>query len=161
MNVIGEIGNFIIKYQEPLQAGAILVLAIAAVVIIVKLFANAKKKREILNELNQTVSEINKTVNHLSEKKAEVIYIDSRMSQGAESPVKVQTEAVQSQEAEPAEETEVCEDAAAAAETAKSEPTDATIEKIEPSLKYFSRDCAISKTGKKFTVEELEAQIKD
>ena len=159
MNVIGEIGNFIIKYQEPIQAGVILLLIIAGIVMIGKLMANGKRKRELLSQINDTVAEINTAVNHLSEKKADVVYIDSRITQDLREPAveALQTGVEPQTDADPldsAEETAVESDVAEAQE-------EASEEKIEPVLKYFSRDCAVSKNGKQFTFEELDAQIKE
>ena len=155
MNIFGEIGNFIIKYQEILQGMAIMLAVVLLVWLVVKLFANARKKREILSQINTTVSEINTAVNHLNEKKTDVIYIDSRMTSAmAETDEK---EVVQ----------EILEDAkenVSADDREKAEaiePSEAETEKEETPLKYFSRDCAVSKTGKQYTLEELNAQIRE
>ena len=158
MNIIGEIGNFIIKYQEPIQAGVIFLLIIVGIVLICKMFINGKKKRELLSQINDTVSEINTAVNQLSEKKADVVYIDSRMTTEMKEPVLQVTE--DGPGTEPEEKTAEVEEpeAAVAAEESAAEAAD---EKIEPVLKYFSRDCAVSKNGKQFTFEELDAQIKE
>ena len=34
-------------------------------------------------------------------------------------------------------------------------------EKVKPAVKYFSRDCAVAKDGRQYTLEELHAQIRD
>lgn len=159
MNIVGEIGNFIIKYQEPIQIAAIFIAIIAVAWIIIKIWKNGRKKHEILSQINDTVSEINTAVNHLNDKKAEVIYIDSRMSPGAAEAgikeiVNVKAEETTGVDAEGKEDQEP----AVEDQEAPAEPEE---EKIEPSLKYFSRDCAISKTGKQFTLEELNAQIRE
>ena len=156
MNVIGEIGNFIIKYQEPLQAGVIAALVIAAVVIICKLFAHGKKKREILSQINHTVSEINETVEKIAGqtegKKQEIVYINNGSTNVEKELQTIETEA--ETQAEPPLESK-------AEGQQEEEQTAEQEEKIEPSLKYFSRDCAVSKNGKQFTLEELNAQIKE
>lgn len=168
MNVIGEIGNFIIKYQEPIQAGVIAAIAIAAVVIICKLFTHARKKRELLSQINHTVSEINVTVEKIAGqsegKKQEIVYIDNGASKLEKELQEIEKglsalgkhPQAEEREEEPIEEQDEC-------STAEETPI-ASIEqeeKIEPTLKYFSRDCAVSKTGKQFTLEELNAQIKE
>ena len=162
MNVIGEIGNFIIKYQEPIQAGVILLIIIAGLVILGKVLINGKRKRELLSQINDTVAEINTAVNHLSEKKADVVYIDSRMSQDLHD---LAVKEVQTQEGGRDGDMTVTAELEAAAIAEESEVQEgsdqASEEKIEPVLKYFSRDCAVSKTGKQFTFEELNAQIKE
>ncbi len=166
MNLFGEMGNFIIEYQEIIQAAAIIVGIVAAVVILIKLVRHGKKKEILLTQINDTVSEINTAVNHLQDKKAEVIYIDSRMSTGAEA---AKIKELLKDEAETAivnaESDETAANEGVQGESAENEAEktaeSTTEEKTEPSLKYFSRDCAVSKTGKKFTYEELDAQIKE
>ena len=154
MNVIGEIGNFIIQYQDPIQIGAVVILAVAAFVVVIKLFRNARKKRDILAQINETVSEINTAVSHLNDKKTEVIYIDSRAGQSVSEPkadgvpATVEVAAPASREVSDWQED-------ATSQMGLQEP------EVKPSLKYCSRDCAVSKNGKRFTLEELNAQIKD
>lgn len=165
MNLFGEMGNFIIEYQEFIQTAAIILGIVAAVVIIIKLVRHEKKKATLLTQINDSVSEINTAVNHLQEKKADVIYIDSRMSASGENvnlrdPLKdmEETAVVKAASDEDTETEAASEDIAATEAEKEAAPVG---EKIEPSLKYFSRDCAVSKTGKKFTYEELDAQIKE
>jgi len=166
MNLFGEIGNFIIEYQEIIQAAAIIIGIVAVVVIIIKIIRHGKKSETLLTQINDTVSEINTAVNHLQDKKADVIYIDSRMSTSAEGANlksllddEKETTVVKTASDEAAETGAVYEDAVeTAVEEEAAKPAE---EKIVPSLKYFSRDCAVSKTGRKFTYEELDAQIKE
>lgn len=158
MNVIGEIGNFIIKYQEPLQACVIAAIIIAVIIVVIKLLASAKKKREILSQINHTVSEINTAVNQLGEKKTEVIYIDGVKTSRDDSertPAFIAEQETCAAEAGAEDEAQTKQRACEVEVEAKTE------EKIEPSLKYFSRDCGVSKSGKRFTLEELDEQIKD
>lgn len=148
MNAIGAIGNFIVIYQEPIQVAAIAVLVVAVMVCIGKTIANAAKKRRLLEQINETVSEINDNLKSKSENRTEVIYIDGRgtpenqtavSSAGTNkqtAPKEVQTSAAEQEEGEmPGEQ--------------------------KPAAKYFSRDCAVSKDGRKYTIEELDAQIRD
>lgn len=161
MNLFGEIGNFIIKYQEILQAAAIVLAVVVTIWLVVKLFANGRKKREILSQINTTVSEINTAVNHLSEKKTDVIYIDSRMTPGMPGAGGKEGLDVMVEEAASAVGDAVREEGAQPDAVEQDEPSAPEKEVIEPSLKYFSRDCAVSKTGKQFTFEELDAQIRE
>jgi len=162
MNLFGEIGNFIIEYQEIIQAAAIIVGGVVAVMIIIKLVRHGKKKEILLTQINDTVSEINTAVSHLQDKKAEVIYIDSRMSTGAEAAdIKDLLKDEPETETVKTEPSEAVGTETVGGDTAEKETESSAEEKIEPSLKYFSRDCAVSKTGKKFTYEELDAQIKE
>jgi hypothetical protein len=148
MNAIGEIGNFIITYQEPLQVAAVAALVVGGVVCIGKAIASAGKRQRMLEEISETVAEINTNVKNLNEKHTEVIYIDGRgtpenqtavSSAGTNkqtAPKEVQTSAAEQEEGEmPGEQ--------------------------KPAAKYFSRDCAVSKDGRKYTIEELDAQIRD
>lgn len=222
MNTVGKAGGFIIKYQVQIELILVLILAAAAVFFLVRAVINAGKKRQLLSQINDTVTEINTAVTSLSEKKSDVIYIDNRTSgaeegQGctAESRVSSALENADSADstmrnasqasAELSEsegsdagacrqtplpeclrkQAELLEDrqegraeaaetepesvrmsgdftqtAEAAAETS-SETGFAAEEPEEAPKKYFSRDCNISKSGKTYTVEELEKQIKE
>lgn len=153
MNVIGEIGNFITIYQEPLQVFAVgmlaAILVIGGMVCVGKAIANAGKRRHLLEQINETVLEMNDNVKSLKEKRTEVIYIDGRITpeNGTAPSVPDETpqpvlQAVQ-QELPCQEEKEMPED------------------EEKPAAKYFSRDCAIAKDGRKYTKEELDVQIRD
>lgn len=146
MNAIGEIGNFIITYQEPLQVAAIAILVVAVMICIGKAIASAGRKRKMLEEISEAVSEINTNVKSLSEKRTEVIYIDGRTTpetRGSVTPAETRCESVAVAEKDTEEQ-----------ETQK-EP------EPEPVVKYFSRDCAVAKDGRRYTFEELDAQIRD
>lgn len=148
MNAIGEIGNFIITYQEPLQVAAVAALVVGGVVCIGKAIANAGKRQRMLEEISETVAEINTNVKNLNEKHTEVIYIDGRnnpVPAVRKQPVEVRKTTIITGEPEPDEE-EKCE---------------VPEGKTEPAVKYFSRDCAVAKNGRHYTFEELDAQIRD
>lgn len=80
MNAVGKAGSFIIKYQIQIELILVLILIAAAVFFLVRAIINAGKKRQILSQINDTVTEINTAVTSLSEKKSDVIYIDNRTS---------------------------------------------------------------------------------
>ena len=156
MNVVGEIGNFIMIYQRPIQGAAIAILLIGGMVCIGKAFVHAGKKRKLMEQINQTVSEINANVKFLSDKKTEVIYIDGRVIPEARAVkdenienANVVTDAQEEAQTETLEEAE------------NADMSEDSLEKKSPTLKYVSRDCGISKDGHKYTIEELDAQIKD
>lgn len=152
MNVIGEIGNFIMIYQEPLQGLAIGMLAITLViggmVCVGKAIANAGKKRKILEQISETVLEINDNVKSLKEKRTEVIYIDGRLTPESGTTSQQTVE-------------ETSQPAAKSVEEEDSHQKEEVPEEEMPAVKYFSRDCAIAKDGRKYTKEELHAQIRD
>ena len=156
MNVIGEVGNFIIEYQEPIQAGAIVCLAVLCVFILCRLMINARQKSKWLEEINENVSELKASVKALNEKKTEVIYVDGRVIPESrttrDEKIENGNEVKDVQAAAQAESLENTEDAGM---------SECDSEKQSPTLKYVSRDCGISKDGHKYTIEELDAQIKD
>lgn len=78
MNTVGKAGSFIIKYQMQIELVLVLILAAAAVFFLVRAIINAGRKRQLLSQINDTVTEINTAVTSLSEKKSDVIYIDNR-----------------------------------------------------------------------------------
>ncbi len=155
MNIIGEIGSFIIKYQDEILTGLIVLACGAVIFMIGKAFSNSRKKRQLLLQINETVSEINASVKSMGEKRTEVIYIDGRGSSGTRS---VNTDAVQTMMnmSEEVLDADSAPEGKADPEKKKEEP-----EQAAPTYKYFSRDCAVSKDGKKYTEEELEAQIRE
>ena len=141
MNLVGEIGNFMMIYQTPIQGVVIVMLLAGGIVATVKGIANARKKRKILEEINQAVSKINVNVKAMSEKEAEVVYIDGKAT--PESTVSEPTPQVEK------------------AQIPNQERNKSLAEEEKPAVKYFSRDCAVAKDGRRYTVEELNAQIRD
>lgn len=223
MNAVGKAGGFIIKYQVQIELILVLILAAAAVFFLIRAVINAGKKRQLLSQINDTVTEINTAVTSLSEKKSDVIYIDNRTSgakegqdctaesqvssalknadsagsamqnvsqasaelsesedsdteAGGQAPLPEclrkkaellrdsrqgdRTEAVDNEPESVGMNGDFTQNAEAAAETS-SETRDAAEAQKEAPKKYFSRDCNISKSGKTYTVEELEKQIKE
>lgn len=167
MNVIGKFGRFIIEYQNPIQISLIVILIGLVIFFIIRAAINAKKKRELLAKINDTVSEINTTVSRISEKKSEVIYIDNRVPQapGYPAPITVteetseaasgETESAAARKGEPAE-------AETAAQEATEQEAEAEAKPQAPAPKKFSdRDCAVSKGGRTYSIEELSEQIKE
>lgn len=148
MNAMGEIGNFIISYQEPLQVAAIAILVVGGVVCIGKAIVSACKKQRMLTQISETVAEIHTNVKSLSEKRTEVIYIDGRP---------LQETCVSPRPVEVKKRTIVAGEPVAAEQESNIKPQ----AEVSPALKYFSRDCAVAKDGRQYTLEELNAQIRD
>lgn len=152
MNAIGQIGNLIMIYQEPLQVAAIAILVILGMICFGKMLMNASKKRKTLSQIHETVLEIDANVKSLQEKRTEIIYIDGRMStETAAVPVPDKQEAEQETVRESVEHTP----------EKRSEEEEQSESEQNPTVKYFSRDCATAKDGRQYTVEELNAQIRD
>lgn len=148
MNAMGEIGNFIIKYQDPLQVAAIAILVVGGVVCVGKAIASACKRQRMLTQISETVAEINTNVKNLNEKRTEVIYIDGRPLQELPTvprPVEVKKTTIVAEEP-------------VAKEKGMNNKSEAD---TPPTVKYFSRDCAVAKDGRQYTLEELNAQIRD
>lgn len=183
MNAVGNIGQFIIKYQTAIQVVLIAAAVFAAVFFLIKAVCDAKKKRQILSRISDTVTEINSAVSSLSEKKSDVIYIDNRTSERPQteqvsSDCRKKDSAVKRAEAISEETDNACssptlhsdepglklqKDAQAEGEQlaeAKTEREMNACEEIQLPKKYFERDCSISKNGKTYTIEELERQIR-
>ena len=153
MNVIGKVGNFIVNYQEPIQICVIVVFAALGIFVLYKLIASARQKRSWLKEIHENVSELNASVKTLGEKKTEVIYIDGRV-----------TPESRGIDAEPVMRNRTNGETAVSAQTETGtarEMQQNFEERPCPTLKYHSRDCGVSKDGRKYTIEELDAQIKD
>lgn len=106
----------------------------------------------------------------MNEKKTEVIYIDNRVPGTQNCPVSVNNAADSEsgtadepeqtgQQSKPDSETQT-ETAETAQEPEEKEQTAEA--KTEPAVKrFFDRDCAVSKSGRTYSVEELNDQIKE
>lgn len=166
MNVIGRFGRFIIDYQDPILIGLILIVAAAVIFLAARLFINAKRKRELLSQINDAVSEINSAVSNFGEKKPEMIYIDNRVSQREEPAVQeakaAQTPRPDAREPEEAvREPEEQETEETVREPKETSQTEAEETSAEIPVRYFSRDCSVSKNGVAYTREELNSQIRE
>lgn len=189
MNAIGQFGSFITEYQQPIQIVLIIIVLAGITYAIVKTVAYAREEKFILSKINDTVTEINTAVNNANGKKTDVIYIDNRVpgqaaeqsSSGIEPIIK---EAPQRDDGcrdakKPLEKKEkvtdevnsqIPADQLVNAE-AEAEPGQAPDEQVSEDVsceedthlpkKYLSRDCAVSKNGKTYTIEELNEQIKE
>lgn len=163
MNMIGKFGQLIMQYQHPIQISLIALLVLLVIIFLIRAGLNAKKKKELLVQINQAVAEINTTVTSLNEKKAEteVVYIDNRIPQAPSYPAQPVQEKTPDAEV-PAEEP----DAETEAETetdviSKAEEATEPSEKAPVVNKFFERDCAVSKSGRIYSIEELQKQIKE
>ena len=150
MNVIGKFGNFMMNHQVAIELLIVLALAVLAAVLLIRAILHGRKKRQLLSELNDTVSEISAAVSSLKDQKSEVIYIDNRTAEKATCEGNASEEKAPSAEQILTRAAEVTEMAAAA-----------SLDEQEVPKKYFSRDCCVSKKGKTYTIEELEEQIKE
>ena len=172
MNAIGRFGNFIIEYQDPILIGLILIAAAAVVFLAARLFKHIKKKNAILSQINDTVSEINSAVSGCKgkDKEPDMIYIDNRLSRREEPSVQAAQDKTADCGPQSGAEQGVCPkaDEIGPAEVSEfessSEPrTEDSTESVpkEIPVRYFSRDCSVSKTGVTYTREELNSQIRE
>lgn len=201
MNVFGRLAEFIWDYQEEIQIAFIIIVIAAAIYVVARMVRASRKKRELLSQINDTVTQINTAVSSISDKQSGVVYIDNRVGADArpraieaientvrQDPCGPSREGNTPAAADPAikgcpsEDTDCAE--TAAVDTASSETQDRAEpvtekpeeakekeegtgeEKSEENTvqavrKYFSRDCAVSKKGKYYTLEELNDQIRE
>lgn len=170
MNIIGEFGDFVVRNQGTIQIAFIIILILLAAVLIVRAVTGSRKKRELLSQINQSVKEINTAVNGLGERKSGVTYIDNRVTAVPEknASANVLEKYPDEQEiraaAEEAEElARQAEQPAEPDEKGQPAPAEETAEDAadEPPRKYFSRDCAVSRSGRIYTLEEISSQIRE
>ncbi len=157
MNVIGKFGNFMMNHQVGIEIALVVIFILAIVFLLVKAAMHAGKKRQLLSQIQDTVTEINTAVQNLSEKKEGVIYIDNRTADKGAEPKVFEKEKMSAEQILQS----VQEGKAAAASAAEEDSFAARSEDFDPPRKYFSRDCCTSKTGKTYTMEELEEQIRE
>ena len=160
MNKIAELGKLLIEYQDYVETGLIVLAAVIVLTIIVKSVKKSKNRQKLLNDINETVTDINTKVDKINSKSAEVIYIDNRTGTSTEKgktmEIRIPSEAEDEEEDFAEEqsgnteetETETCE------EEKKEEQKDIP-------KKFNSRDCAVSRQGREYTLEELIEQIQE
>lgn len=179
MNMFGKLAEFIWDYQEEIEIAFIIVVAAAAAFFIGRMVRANRKKRELLSQISDTVSQINTTVSSINDKRSGVVYIDNRVSADAR-PKAVEaavSEALSNRQTDtgsagadgskgcPSEAADHAEAAAVDTVTAEGLQPEAAEQTEETAAqavrKYFSRDCAVSKKGKSYTLEELNDQIRE
>lgn len=67
MNVVGKLGVLIIKYQYGIEVFLLLLLAFIFLFLILRAFARMKRKKEILNEINDTLKETKVKIDTMEE----------------------------------------------------------------------------------------------
>lgn len=161
MNVIGKFGNFMMNHQVGIEIALVVIFILIIGFLLVRAAIHAGKKRQLLSQIQDTVTEINTAVQNLSEKKEGVIYIDNRTTEKDTEP-KVFEAGKASKEKVSAEQIlQRVHESAAPSFAGEEELPAAKMEEPELPRKYFSRDCCTSKTGKTYTIEELEEQIRE
>lgn len=146
MSVIKKIGEFIVENSQPIEVAAVLIAVVLAVIFIVKSIANSNKKQQLLNQINETVTEINSNVSNLGKSKSDVIYIDNRSER-------------QTSSAEETVESNI-ETAVEMGEAIDAEKSSSTVENNIPK-KFFERDCGTDKKGRQYSEEKLINQIRE
>lgn len=184
MNIIGDFGKFVIQYQNQIEFFLILLAVILAVVFIIRTVLGERRKRALLSQINDKVSDIHATVSHMDSRNPDVIYIDNRTADNSsgENPISVSAEQIRQQAvsaaagiqtAAPDGNTEnqpqtpaVSEDFSETGghDCAENDTGDLSLQEektVEIPRKYMSLECGISKNGKVYTIEELQRQIKE
>ena len=83
MNVFGRLAEFIWDYQEEIQIAFIIIVIAAAIYVVARMVRASRKKRELLSQINDTVTQINTAVSSISDKQSGVVYIDNRVGADA------------------------------------------------------------------------------
>ncbi len=186
MNIIGDFGKFVIQYQNQIEFFLILLAVILVVVFIIRTVLGERRKRTLLSQINDTVSDIHAAVNRMDNRKPDVIYIDNRTADKSceENPVSVLAEQSRQQavaaaavdgqteetDGDPETESPAAADSAAgfsqkaAPDCGGDTSADGTLQEekaVEIPRKYTDLECGISKNGKVYTIEELQRQIKE
>lgn len=68
MNAVGKIGEFIIKYQYPIEIALLVILAVIVLYALVRAIVKTKREKNVLSQINSTVSDINTTVSSINDK---------------------------------------------------------------------------------------------
>ena len=81
MNIILNLGNFMIKYNKEISVAAFILAAVLVVFVVIKIIKAFHNRTVMLSELHNTVKEINTYVDRLTGKEEKVIYVDSRINE--------------------------------------------------------------------------------
>ena len=73
MNAVGKFGEFVIEYQDGLEAGLLAVLAIIILVWIIRLIARSSKRTDVLDEMNDKITRIDSEVKDISSKQEAIL----------------------------------------------------------------------------------------
>ena len=178
MNAVGVIGELIIEYQYEIEIGLLVLLGLIILFAVIRAFVRAARRKTLLEEISGKVDEISEALNAMAaepeqkhseqkpsaEKTPEVCKVAEAQPAGkpaeGEKPVKKETAGavettVSAREAEPPEAAEVL---PFKAESPADAPDSGAADFVPK--KYFSRDCSVDKKGNRYTLEELEEQIK-
>lgn len=156
MNKIAELGQLLIEYQDYVGMSLIAVAAVAVLILIIKALDRSKKRARLLNEINDTVTDINTKVDKMNNRSSEVIYIDNRTNTGDEKPAVPEIKIPPVQKEETAEEEQEKEEPAV-----EEMPEENKEKQAEEPRKFASRDCGVSRQGREYTLEELIKQIQE
>lgn len=157
MNVFGHIGQFILKYQVAIQWVAICIGVALGIFVIYKIVKSAKRNNETMVKISKSLDELNTNIMELN-KHGDMIYIDncSRPNEG-----EIVQDSAPQMKAESRKEYYTQEEIVEKLH-AMSEKKQSVMDSIERAgTKYLSRDEATDKQGRTYTIEEIEAIIRD
>lgn len=183
MNAVGVIGELIIEYQYEIEIGLLVLLGLIILFAVIRAFVRAARRKTLLEEISGKVDEISEALNAMAAEpeqkpsepkfsepkpsaekvpeacKAEAAQPAGKPAEG-EKPVTKETAGevettVNAREAEFIEAEEVLQ---FKAEIPADAPDTGAADFVPK--KYFSRDCSVDKKGNRYTLEELEEQIK-
>ena len=165
MNAVGVIGELIIEYQYEIEIGLLVLLGLIILFAVIRAFVRAARRKTLLEEISGKVDEISEALNAMAaEKTPEVCKVAEaqpavKPAEGEKAVKKETAEAVETtvsaRDAEPPEAAEVLPFKAESPADAQDSGAADFVPK-----KYFSRDCSVDKKGNRYTLEELEEQIK-
>ena len=173
MNAVGVIGELIIEYQYEIEIGLLVLLGLIILFAVIRAFVRAARRKTLLEEISGKVDEISEALNAMAaepeqkpsaEKTPEVCKVAEaqpavKPAEGEKAVKKETAEAVETtvsaRDAEPPEAAEVLPFKAESPADAQDSGAADFVPK-----KYFFRDCSVDKKGNRYTLEELEEQIK-
>lgn len=174
MNIFGHVGKFIMDNQETFQWVAVILVVVLLLFVIYKIIKAIRKNAENIEKICQTLDKINDEMKDFNTH-GDLIYIDNCMTKEKEETVPKENtskdkceEDRENNKVELTQE-EIVEKLKAVSEKKPGEKISDDQEEgfkdsntIEKTFsKFLSRDEAVNKYGKSYTVEELEKQIKE
>ena len=76
MNAVGKLGNLIIEYQFEIEVGLLALLALIILIWLIRMISRAVRRRDVLQEIDSKITDLNEKVNTLNQKQEELISAD-------------------------------------------------------------------------------------
>ncbi|MDD7510991.1 MAG: hypothetical protein PUK21_01195 [Peptostreptococcaceae bacterium] len=157
MNVFGLIGKFIIDHQNTIQWIAVCAGILLMIYIVYRLIKFAIKSNRRMDKITDTLDEINANISDMT-RQGDVIYIDNGKHSA---DTKSQADKAVDEDSIPSRKEYYSQEEIVEKLKAASDKREQVRDMEDKFNKFLSRDEGTDKHGKTYTIEEIEAIIRD